>query len=745
MPSSVHAPKSAFALSTVAAVLLLAFTASMHGQGILTVTPSRTANTTAGTGTAGYTGDTGPATAATLANPAAAAYDSNGNLYLADANNHVIREVSPTGIITTIAGTGIEGYSGDGAAATAAQFDTPTGIAVDTSGNVYIADSHNHRLRKVSGGTVTTIAGTGAPGYSGDNGAATAAQLSLPSAVAVDLSGNVYIADTNNQRIRKISGTTITTIAGDGEELYAGDGAAATAAVLDLPTGVAVDSSGNIYIADRHNQRVRMITPTGTISTIAGSGTPGFSGSFSGDGASASAATLAKPSGVSVDGAGNLYIADTDNQRIRQVSGTTIATVVGSNQQGFGGDGGPATSAILNSPRAAALDASGNLAIADRLNERLRMAALPTLTFASGSVGIASTSESLTLANSGSASITVASVVFTGPFTTATGGSCSTAPITLAPNTSCTENIAFLPTASGIANGSVVFGGTGVVAESILLTGSGVQTATTITLTSNTTSAFAGQNITFTATVKPTGTGTPTGNVLFYDGATLIGSSVLTAGSASIITELAAGTHAITAVYAGETNSTGNTSALLLQAVLDFNLTLSTTTPGSQTVEPGQPVSYTFNLLPIGGPFTLPVTLSATGLPPGATATFTAQGITMGNNPANFTMTIQTAATGASRRPSGLFGTGSSNGAIIAGLLLLPFLRRMRREARSIRLLTLCIASVLSLAAIGGLAGCGGGYFGQAPQNYTINVIGTATGSGGAALQRLTTVTLTVR
>ena len=717
----------------VAAALLLAFTASMHGQGILTVTPSRTANTTAGTGTVGYTGDT---------DPAAAAYDSNGNLYLADANNHVIREVSTTGIITTIAGSGIEGYSGDGVAATAAQLDTPTGIAVDASGNVYIADSHNHRLRKVSGGTITTIAGTGAPGYSGDNGVATAAQLSLPSAVAVDLNGNVYIADTNNQRIRKISGTTITTIAGDGEELYAGDGAAATAAVLDMPTGVAVDSSGNVYIADRHNQRVRMIAPTGTISTIAGSGAPGFSGSFSGDGASASAATLAKPSGVSVDGAGNLYIADTDNQRIRQVSGTTIATVVGSDQQGFGGDGGPATSAILNSPRAAATDTSGNLTIADRLNGRLRVAALPTLTFASGGVGIPSTSQSVTLANTGSASITVASIVFTGSFTTATGGSCSTAPITLAPNTSCTQNIAFLPAASGIANGSVVFGGTGVVPQRILLTGNGVQTATTITLTSNTTSAFAGQNVTFTATVKPTGIGTPIGNVLFYDGATLIGSSVLTAGSASIITELTGGTHAITAFYAGDTNSTGITSAVLSQVVLDFNFTLSTTTPGSQTIEPGQPVNYAFNLLPIGGPFTLPVTLSATGLPPGATATFTAQVITIGNNPANFTMTIQTMATGASRPSSGLLGTGYSNGAIMAGLLL-PFLRRMRREVRTIRLLTLCTALVLSLAVIGGLTGCG--YFGHASQNYTINVIGTATGSGGAALQHLTTVSLTVR
>jgi sugar lactone lactonase YvrE len=720
---------------------------SLQAQGILTVTPSRMATTTAGTGTLGYTGDGGAASAATLANPSGVSYDGNGNLYFADANNHVIREVSTTGIITTIAGSGIEGYSGDGATATAAQLDTPTGVAVDASGNVYIADSHNHRIRKVSGGTITTIAGTGTPGFSGDTAAAPAAQLSLPSAVAVDAGGNVYIADTNNQRIRKITGTTITTIAGDGEELFAGDGAAASAAVLDTPTGVAVDASGNVYIADRHNQRVRMITATGTISTIAGSGTANFSGSFSGDGASASAATLARPSGVSVDSAGNIYIADTDNQRIRRISGTTIATVAGSNQQGFGGDGGAAISAILNSPRAAATDTFGNLTIADRLNERLRIAALPTLTFASEGVGTPSVSQSVILANTGSASITVASIAFTGSFTTAAGGSCSAIPITLAPNTSCTQNIAFLPSAPGVANGSVVFGGAGVASQSILLTGSGTQTTTTVTLTSNIASAFAGQSITFTATVKPTGMGTPTGSVSFYDGATLIGSSSLTAGSASIAPVLIAGTHTITAVYAGDTSFTGSTSAVLSQVVLDFNFTLSTTSPSSQTVVPGQPVSYTFNLLPMGAPFTLPVTLSATGLPPGATATFTPQVITIGNTTASFTMTIQTAATGASRAPSGLFGAGYSNATLALSALLLPFSRRMRRKVRSIRLLTLCAALLLSLAAIGGLAGCGSGsgYFGQAPQNYTINVIGTATGQGGATLQHLTTVTLTVQ
>jgi Bacterial Ig-like domain (group 3)/NHL repeat len=738
--------QSRFTLSA-AALLLLAISVSMQAQGILTVTPWSTVTTSAGTGAVGYTGDGGAATSATLASPSAVAYDASGNLYLADAQNHVVREISKNGQISTIAGTGIEGYSGDGTAATTALLDTPTGVAVDAAGNVYIADSHNHRIRKVSGGTIATVAGTGIAGFSGDGNAATAAQLSLPSAVAVDSSGNVYIADTNNQRIRKITGTTITTIAGEGEELYAGDGAAATAAVLDLPTGVAVDASGNVYIADRHNHRVRMITLAGTISTVAGSGIPSFSGGFSGDGASASAATLAKPSGVSVDGAGNIYIADTDNQRVRQVSSGTVTTVAGSNQQGFAGDSGPATNAILNSPRAAASDAYGNLTIADKLDERLRMAAVPTLTFASAGVGTSSGAQSVTVANTGSASITVASIIFTGAFTTATGGSCSATPITLAPGANCTQNVAFLPIAPGTANGSVLFGGTGIVPQSILLTGSSVQTATTVTLTSNIASAFAGQSITFTATVKPTGIGTPTGNVAFYDGTTLIGSSALTAGSASIAPVLIAGTHSITAVYTGDTNFTGNTSAVLSQLVLDFSFTLATTTSGSQTVEPGQPANYTFTLMPVGNLFTLPVALSATGLPPGAMATFTPQVVTIGASPASFTMTIQTAATAASRAPRLFFGTGYRDGTLVLGVLLLPFSRRMRRKVRSMRLLMLCAALVISLSAIGSLAGCGSGsgYFAQPPQNYTINVIGTATGSGGAALQHFTTVTLTVQ
>jgi hypothetical protein len=735
--------RGGFAVAVAAAII--GMPGLLQAQGILTITPARTVATAAGTGTVGYTGDNGAATSATLSSPTAVAYDAKGNLYFADAQNHVVREVSKAGTITTIAGIGLEGFGGDGGPATAAFLDTPTGVAVDANGNLFIADSHNNRIRKVSNGIIATVAGTGAASFSGDNAAAVAATLWLPSAIAVDSNGNLYIADTNNQRIRKVTGTTIATIAGNGEELFAGDGGPAVAASLDSPTGVAVDTTGKVYIADRHNQRIRVVDAAGNISTLAGSGAITFAGGFSGDGASGATATLAKPSGVSVDAAGNVYIADTNNQRIRQIGGGAIATVAGTGQQGFGGDGSAATGAILNAPKAAAPDALGNLAIADKLNQRLRAANLPTLTFSNDGVGIASAAQTVTLANTGSAAISVASITFTGPFTTVAGGSCTATPIALAAGASCSENIAFLPVAPGAASGAVTFAGTGVVPQSLLLAGTGVQSSTTVTLTSNTAAPFAAQPITFTAVVKPAGVGTATGTVSFFDGATLLGSAqTLVAGSASITTSaLAAGSHSITAVYSGDANFTASTSAALIQFVADFSFTLTSTGGSSQTVVPGQAATYSFTVQPVGGPFNFPVTLSATGLPPGATATFTPPTITVGSTAASFTMTIQTALSTAALHRSGFFGGGT----ITLGLLLIPFRRRMRRKGRRIRPLTLCVFSLVSIGALTGLTGCGTGtgFFGEAQKTYTINVIGTATGTNGATLQHVTTVTLTVQ
>lgn len=305
-----------------------------------------------------------------LSRPAGVAFDAAGNLYIAENGNNLIVEVSPVGMISTVAGTGEQGYAGDNGPATSAVLDSPAGVAIDTAGNIYIADSHNNRIRKVTSGTITTIAGTGAAGFSGDGGTATSAALNLPTALAVDAAGNLYIADTNNHRIRKISGTMITTVAGDGEQLYLNDGVAATQTGLDSPSGIAVDAAGNLYIGDTRNQRVRKVTlSSGLISTIAGNGTK----SFAGDGGMASAAGLARPRGVATAADGSIYLVDSDNDRICNINGAgTISTAAGNGAQGFSGDTGPANSGMLDRPRAVAVSSGGAIAISDTNNQRIR-------------------------------------------------------------------------------------------------------------------------------------------------------------------------------------------------------------------------------------------------------------------------------------------------------------------------------------------------------------------------------------
>ena len=344
--------------------------------------------TVAGTGTVGFSGDGGAATSAQLRNPYDVALDGSGNLYIADTWNHRIRKVDSSGNISTVAGTGTDGFSGDGAAATAAQLNQPTGVAVDGSGNLYIADTVNHRIRKVdSSGNISTVAGTGTDGFSGDGAAATAAQLWSPSDVAVDGSGNLYIADKNNRRIRKVdSSGNITTVAGTGTRGFSGDGAAATAAQLHWPEGMAPDGSGNLYIADTANHRIRKVDSSGNISTVAGGGPLE-------DGGAAVAARLWSPSDVALDGSGNLYIADRDNHRIRKVdSSGNISTVAGTGTSGFSGDGAAAGAAQLHFPSGVALDGSGNLYIVDRGNQRIRkIATVPGFSAGILSSGVIST------------------------------------------------------------------------------------------------------------------------------------------------------------------------------------------------------------------------------------------------------------------------------------------------------------------------------------------------------------------
>jgi len=420
---------------------------SLHS--VFRVDASGTLLRIAGNGRAGYTGDGGPGTGAQLLSPSGIAVDGAGQVYVADRDAAVVRKIGSDGTIATVAGTGTAGYNGDGGPATQAQLNGPMGLAVDASGNIFIADTGNQRVRKIAAnGSISTVAGNGSAGYGGDSGPATSAELNQPEGVAVDAGGNLYIADTVNDRVREVTGNgNIVTVAGTGlSAVYGsiydetgvststGDNGPATSAAVVLPTDVAVDGAGNLYIADYGNGRIRLVAkniiktvagstggigltsgqaaismqlngPTGlavdangnlyfaegSIGTGSGLGTGDYRiwkvttggivnvaagnglQSYAGDGGAAALAELNGPAGIAIDQAGTLYIADSVNHRIRRVTASgAIDTIAGNGTPGFSGDGGPATQAQLNGPLGVALDSSGNIYIADTNNNRIR-------------------------------------------------------------------------------------------------------------------------------------------------------------------------------------------------------------------------------------------------------------------------------------------------------------------------------------------------------------------------------------
>ncbi len=344
------------------------------------ISPNGTIGAFAGTGAIGSAGDGGPAANALLSDPTGLALDSAGNLYIADTGNNKIRMISPDGAIATVAGTGEFGYSGNGGPARDAQLSGPEGVAVDSAGNLYIADTFNNLIRKVApGGAIDNYAGNGFPGYSGDNGPATGSAIFLPTDVAVDRQGNLYIADLGSIRIRKVTSGIISTIAGNSKSTVPLDGSPAVSVRLTGPTGLAVDSNGNVYFAEGSigsgsglnggDFKIWKVTPEGVISTAAGNGLR----SYSGDNGSAARAQVNTPAGMALDAAGNLYFADSANNRVRKISPDgSIVTVAGIGTPGFAGDFGPAPSAALNQPMGVAVDPDGNLYIADTGNNRVR-------------------------------------------------------------------------------------------------------------------------------------------------------------------------------------------------------------------------------------------------------------------------------------------------------------------------------------------------------------------------------------
>jgi sugar lactone lactonase YvrE len=333
--------------------------------------------TAVGTGEKGYAGDGGPATRALLNGPFDVGFDPQGNLYFSDTFNHCIRRVDAhTNVITTIAGCGAPGYSGDGGPATQACFNEPYGIAVDKAGNVYVADRHNHCVRRVdkAAGTVTTFAGNGSFGFGGDDGAAARAGMVEPNGLALDPEQKrLFITDVADHRVRVVdlASGIIWTFAGTGEPEHSGDGGPAIKAGVHGARAVKVAADGTVYILERQGSTLRAVDPrTNVIRTIAGTGARAYTG----DNGPALAATFDAPKEMTIDRDGNVLVVDTENHVIRRVDlrAGTVATIVGSGRQGGRGDGGPASAARLDRPHGAAVAADGSIYIGDTNNHRIR-------------------------------------------------------------------------------------------------------------------------------------------------------------------------------------------------------------------------------------------------------------------------------------------------------------------------------------------------------------------------------------
>lgn len=782
--------------------------------------------------------------------PSAIAYDAQGNLYIADRDGQVVREYSAAGALTVVAGTGVQGFAGDGGPATAAELDSPMGLAVDAAGDVFFADSHNQRVRKIAAGTgvISTVAGTGVAGFGGDGGAATAARLNGPSGLAVDAAGNLYVADARNHRVRKVAAGNgvITTVVGTGVQGFAGDGGAAVSAELDSPGGLAVDAAGNLYIADTRNGRVRVVeAATGVISTVAGVGASGGNLQvYGGDGGTATAAGLALPRGVWVDAAGNVYVADSGNQRVRRVSAAgVITTVAGQGTEGFSGDGGPAVAASLDLPRGVVVSPAGLITVADSHNARVRqvdaesapgpdihtlVASVPvqetlalngpstvvygsglltatltavgsatgTVTFQDGSGGVPVTLGSAALGPGGVASFSLAGLAagahsivatYAGDATHAAvqsqalGVMVTPLGVTATPNPAQMLYGQAVPALTGTLAGvlaqdagkvsavyatsagamaavgaypitaSLAGGAAGNYSLTVAPANVTIAQAPTVTVVTLPGSGLgAGSSATLGVQVSSTTNGVPTGSVVLMDGSVALGTVALAGGVGSFTTgSLGFGTHSFSAVYGGDVNFQGSTSAVaavVVGAAPDFTLTPTGAT--TQAVPAGTAATFSFAVGVQGGSLASPITLAVQGLPLGATASLNPQVLVPGATATSFTLTIQTPV--AMNEPA---GGGPAKSKVWLALVLLPVirwrgcLRKQTGRALSLRwrLAAAAIASILMASVV---TGCGD-RVNQAPEfsqakSYTITVTGTATGPTGAALQHSANVILEV-
>jgi sugar lactone lactonase YvrE len=688
----------------------------------ITTPPTAVISTVAGNGKFGLSGSGGPATSAEMEQPRAVAFDGAGNLYIADPANNVVWMVAAgTGKIAILAGTGAGGNSGDGGQATTAQLLSPCGVAIDKSGNLYITDSGNGRIRMVAAltGVITTVAGPGVRTTLGDGGPATAAFLSSPSGLAFDPAGNLYIADVNNNRIRRIAANTgiISTVAGGGTYGQLGDGGLATAAYLAYPSDVTLDAAGNLYIPDNGNARIRKVdASTGVINTIAGNGLWGSTG----DGGPATAAEIYPGQGIAVDNAGNLYFSNWVDT-LRRVDAKTgiITTVAGDGYFGYGGDGGSATIAELDGPQGLAFDAAGNLYVADQGNYVVRKVTFPgprvapVITWAAPAPIAYGTALSSAQLN---ATTTVAgSFVYSPPAGTVLSAGQQTLKVTFTPTdtTDYTTSTASVTLTVSPATPTLSAVGSSLNPSMVL---------NSVILSAGVTSAA----------------GTPSGSIAFFDGTTQLGSGTLSAGTATYTTSaLAAGSHTITAVYSGDLNFASVTSAALTQIVESYTIGTPSGGTSSATVSPGGQATYTLAVTPPSlGPA---LTFSVSGLPTGATGTFSPSTLPAGSGPTNVTLTVSVPNTAAVRSTESPFSRGALP---MLALILLPFAARLRRAPQ--QWLRIVILGIAGAAMAAGVSACGGGGSSSSPAPASSTYTLTVTATSGSLIQS-TNLTLTVQ
>ncbi len=756
----------------------------------------------------------------------AIAYDTAGNLYIADAKAHQVFEATLAGQLIVVAGTGTQGFAGDGGPAVSAQLNQPQGLTVGGDGTLYIADTGNGRVRAVDpGGVISTLAGTGMASFSGDGGLAVAAAMRGPTALALRAGGSLLICDTGNQRLRQVVRGVISTVAGTGVQGSSGDGGPAVAAELDGPSGVSVDGSGRIFVADTHNHRIRAIDASGVITTFAGTGTPGFAG----DGGPAAKAQLSSPRGLAPDAEGNLLLADAGNERVRRISADgVISTLAGSGVEGGSVDGAAVAGAAVRGPRAVAVSSFGLPVFADtgsatvrevtgsqslyqpaaltngrqtKLDARAAMAVtygqntlLATVSglvgvpqgrvqawdgdIAIASAGLSSGSVQLDLSSLGAGVHTVALHYLGDGLNPAAAGDVE---VTVSPAaliaSATSATVAYggdLPLITGVLSGvlphdaaqvaAVYAAGAGALppvgSYPIIASLTGPRAANytvamaqgsgqlTVTKANSEASlaalgqAYVGMPLALSARVNSSTRGQPTGSVQFLDGNTVVATGTLSNGYANAVYPgPPVGFRTLSLQYLGDTNflpSSSQPADIAVSALPDFGV--GSSGPQSATTTAGGIASYALVVTAQPGPFTGAVAFSMTGLPSGASASFSPPQVVPGAGSATVMVSIQTSgdSAGSAKNVGGPGGVGRISLALLA---MASFGVTWRRSKRN--LLWLCGAAAL-------LSGCGArtvgeGLGGVVAKTYTLQITGTGTNLAGAVVSHSVPLTLTVK